>query len=740
MIAPTGAFSSIAPGYPRARWGLAALWLIAMLVGGCSHNGTGSSTLPAASPVPQHSAPRARVSVTILVPHDIQHTRRPAYVSPATSALSISINGATPVTVQLSPSSPGCTTTLQGLSCTVSVDAPSGQDSFAVTALDSSGNALSRTTVPATVLAGKANVLSLTLDGIVAHIVIILPDANPPVGSATTVPVLVSAQDADNKTIVGPGAYDNPITLSDTDPQGATKLSTATVSAPSTTVTLSYNGQPMATPATIGASAANVLASAVTSAVFAPAPSPSPAPSPTSSPAYVDWSTFGFDLARTGYNPGETTLGTSNVPNLHVLWSQNLGGASGGPIIAQPVVAKGVSIGGKTLNVLYVGTQLGLFSALNADNGAIIWQKTLGTTAYICSSYPFGIAGTATFDRRTNRVYVADGQDQLHALDMATGAEASGWPVTVATTPNHNFIYSALTFNPANGLIYAETSSTCDISPWYGRIDAFNTANGTLAGSFFPTQPQSGGGIWGYGGASIDSASNVYIAIGNADTTTGNPQNYGYAEDVAELTPSLSLITANYPNLPASPDADFGATPILYQGAGCPPQLAAMNKSGVLVIYNRASITSGPVQTIQMSPSGGDAGNFIGLPAFSPVTNMLYVGVPSDAPSGTYLHGLAALQIDSATCTLRLAWQQTFGPNASTLPYDSPRSPPSVANGVVYAGDGTGKHIRAFDAQTGQLLWDSGSAITGQTFTQPVVDGGHLFVSAYGGTIYAFGP
>ncbi|TAM73561.1 hypothetical protein EPN44_13555 [bacterium] len=740
MITPKGAFSSVAPGCPRARWSLTALWLTAMLVAGCSHNGSGSATLPAASPAPQNAPAHARVSVTILVPRDIQHTRHPAYVSPATSALSISVNGATPIVVQLSPSSPDCTTTIQGLTCTVTVDAPVGQDSFAVTALDSSGNALSRATVPAAIVAGKANVLPLTLDGIVTQIVVILANPHPPVGTATTVPVLVSAQDAGKNTIIGPGGYDNPITLSDTDPQGVTKLSTATVSAPSATVTLSYDGQPMATPATIGAAAANVPASAVTSAVFAPAPSPSPAPSPTSSSAYVDWSTFGFDLARTGNNPSETTLGTSNVPNLHLLWSQNLGGATGGPIIAEPVVAQGVSIGGKTQNVLYVGTQTGLFSALNADNGAIIWQKTLGTTAYICSSYPFGIAGTATFDRRTNRVYVADGQDQLHALDMATGAEASGWPVTVATTPNHNFIYSALTFNPANGLIYAETSSTCDISPWYGRIDAFNTANGTLAGSFFPTQPQSGGGIWGYGGASIDSASNVYIAIGNADTSTGNPQNYGYAEDVAELSPLLSLLAANYPNLPASPDADFGATPILYQGAGCPAQLAAMNKSGVLVVYNRASITGGPVQTIQMSPSGSDAGNFIGLPAFSPVTNMLYVGVPSDSPSGTYLHGLAALQIDSATCTLRLGWQQTFGPNASTLPYDSPRSPPSVANGVVYAGDGTGRHVWAFSAQSGQHLWDSGSTITGQTFTQPVVDGGHLFVSSYGGTIYAFGP
>ncbi|TAM72483.1 hypothetical protein EPN44_15895 [bacterium] len=460
---------------------------------------------------------------------------------------------------------------------------------------------------------------------------------------------------------------------------------------------------------------------------------PPPTPTPPPSTKYVDWSTFGYDLARTGYNPNETTIGTSNVANLHQIWSQSFGG----PLVAEPVLAQGVSINGSTQNVLYVGTQTGLFTAVNADTGAVIWQKHLGTVSYICSSYPFGVAGTATFDRKTNRVYVADGQDQLHALDMATGAEAGGWPGTVATIPDHNFIYSALTFNPANGLIYAETSSTCDISPWTGRIDVFNTSSAALAASFYPTQGQSGGGIWGYGGASIDTGtSDVYVAVGNADTSGGNPQNYGYAENIVQLDPMLNLLAANYPGLPASPDADFGATPTLYQAAGCQPQLAAMNKSGVLVVYNRNAIASGPVQVIQMSPPT-DSGNFIGLPAFSPVTGMLYVGVPTDLPSGIYMHGLAALLVQP-NCTLSLAWQQVFGVNGSTVPYDAPRSPPSVANGVVYAGDGIGQHVRAFSAQTGALLWDSGSTIAGQTFTQPVIDG-HLFVSSYDGVLHAYG-
>jgi glucose dehydrogenase len=39
----------------------------------------------------------------------------------------------------------------------------------------------------------------------------------------------------------------------------------------------------------------------------------------------VDWSTYGFDLQRTGYNPDESTIGVGNVGGLHVAWSANLG-------------------------------------------------------------------------------------------------------------------------------------------------------------------------------------------------------------------------------------------------------------------------------------------------------------------------------------------------------------------------------------------------------------------------------
>jgi DNA-binding beta-propeller fold protein YncE len=103
-------------------------------------------------------------------------------------------------------------------------------------------------------------------------------------------------------------------------------------------------------------------------------------------------------------------------------------------------------------------------------------------------------------------------------------------------------MHGGLTYNPSNGLLYAVTGSTCEISPWYGRIVAINTNGPSVAGTFYTmsgtsTRGASGGGIWGPGGASIDpSTGNVFIATGNADTSKGAAQNAGYAEQIIEYS------------------------------------------------------------------------------------------------------------------------------------------------------------------------------------------------------------
>ena len=191
-------------------------------------------------------------------------------------------------------------------------------------------------------------------------------------------------------------------------------------------------------------------------------------------------------------------------------------------------------------------------------------------------------------------------------------------------------------------------------------------------------------------------------------------------------------MAANYPGLSGF-DVDFGATPVLYRAPGCPPQLAAENKDGELLIYDRAAIDAGPVQrllTADYSVSG-----LIGLPAYWSERQMLFMANPSDSPDGTYRAGLLAFTVQE-DCTLSLTWQQTYGEGliANTPPT------PTVANGVVYTGDGgfeVPSTLRAFDAATGELLWSTQFA--GGDWSSPVVVNGMVLIAPADRKLHAFG-
>jgi outer membrane protein assembly factor BamB len=158
--------------------------------------------------------------------------------------------------------------------------------------------------------------------------------------------------------------------------------------------------------------------------------------------------------------------------------------------------------------------------------------------------------------------------------------------------------------------------------------------------------------------------------------------------------------------------------------------MVVVRKPGLLVLYDRDAIAGGPRQRIQI-------GNTTSLTSFgtyahSDATGLLYVSNSTDAES-RYSHGLLAFR-STADCRLALAWQKPFGTEAAFV------SPPVVAGGVVYYGDGQEGKVAAFDAVTGEQLWDSLDSIAGPTFAAPTVAGGRLFAAAWDGRLYAFAP
>jgi len=168
------------------------------------------------------------------------------------------------------------------------------------------------------------------------------------------------------------------------------------------------------------------------------------------------------DNGRTGANLSETILNTTNV-NVNQfgrLFSYTVDA----DIYTQPLYVSGVSIPGNgTHNVVYVATQNDSVFAFDADSNAgsnaqPLWQvnftnSALGITPVPVADVgnpasgnirrpgPIGIMGTPVIDPSTGTMYLVARTKEngayfqrLHALDITSGAEKFGGPVTIQAT------------------------------------------------------------------------------------------------------------------------------------------------------------------------------------------------------------------------------------------------------------------------------------------------------------------
>jgi outer membrane protein assembly factor BamB len=447
----------------------------------------------------------------------------------------------------------------------------------------------------------------------------------------------------------------------------------------------------------------------------------------TETPSRVDWPTWGFGVERNSYNPQEATIGVDNVAELRQVWSTDIGAISN----TAPVVAVNVEVRGEPIDLVYVGTEHGAFLAINAANGKVVWKRQFETQTLECSESPdnrFGVTAAAVIERSAHRVYAAAADGKIHALDMATGKEVDGWPVTITDNPSVDFVWSAPTL--WDGRLYVGTASHCELGPREGRITALDTRTAQTLHVFWISEegPPIGGSVWGWGGVSVDASTNdVFAATGNVKNF---PENILFGDQVIRLDRNLRPLAAHSP--PAvGIDDDFGSTPVLFQRAGCPPQLATMRKHGALYLYARDAIEAGPTQTIDVS---GEPFRFMGVPAFWPDENLLFVANPTAPPDDSYTHGMIAFRL-TPQCRLETAWQKTSGRDDSVV------SAPTVANGVVYYGDGMGNQVHAFNARTGERLWSSApDDVTGPVFAAPIVVNGMVLAAAWDGRLHAWRP
>jgi len=254
------------------------------------------------------------------------------------------------------------------------------------------------------------------------------------------------------------------------------------------------------------------------------------------------------DNARTGANLSETILNTSNVNvnSFGKLFSYSVSG----DVLAQPLYVSGLSIAGGTHNVLYVATMNDRIYAFDADSNTQLWSvnyaispETPVPITNIVGSNTLnihnnvGIEGTPVIDLATNTMYFVartiNGStyfQRLHAIDILTGAEKFGGPVTITASVSGTGNGSSggtLAFDPkmenqrpglalANGKVVITWAGHEDKEPWHGWVIAYNASTLAQVSHYCPSPNSHGCGFWNAGQApAVDASGNVYMMTGN---------------------------------------------------------------------------------------------------------------------------------------------------------------------------------------------------------------------------------
>jgi hypothetical protein len=448
-----------------------------------------------------------------------------------------------------------------------------------------------------------------------------------------------------------------------------------------------------------------------------------------------DWARYGGDAQLTNDVPLATAqavgIDAATAPKIQQRWQANLDGG----IVASPLYLDGTNGMEPTV---FVATGNGSVYALGAGTGAVVWQRTFPVyTTPDCGTY--GISSTGVIDRARGVLYVADADGKVYALDLTTGATEPGWPVQLPLDPTTGYVWGGLTL--VGSTLYVPVASYCDepspLSGLFpnGGLTAIDVTSASIGPSFSVSGPDTLGGVWGYGGTSVDPLTgDLWTATGNSEPL-GAGETQGYAEAVVELDPSLNVLAWNRPlGIPAPElDTDFGSTPLLFQPTGCPPLAAAHNKNGELYIWSRGDLSAGPIVSMQIGPHDLNT-PFLAEPSWSSDLQTLYIANARlyDAEGNVTDYSPVVALTVGANCTFSStpAWVADVG--LGTKP------PPLVVGDALFVAGGDATSFSVLDARTGALLavFYLGTTL----YSSPILAGDEVIVGNSSGSVFAFGP
>jgi hypothetical protein len=463
---------------------------------------------------------------------------------------------------------------------------------------------------------------------------------------------------------------------------------------------------------------------------------------------------FHVDANRSGLNPNETTLTSSNVSS--ATFGKLFSVLVDGYVYGAPLIMSNITVKGAAHNVLYAATEKDSVFAFDSDTGAPLWQTSLlqaGETPMTDGPIqPYqGVTSTPVIDPATNTLYVVSAQTlsgnstfRLSALDITTGAQKFGGPVTItASVPGTNSDAGKNGGIDALGTSCVQRAALLlDSGSLYigfggchaGWLLQYDAATLAQTGKFDVSPNNDGvgpyasaGGVWmGGGGPVADSNGNIYITTGNGPfdptsvPTNPPPTTAGaWADSVLRFSPTPVASSAgpmlvledyftpqDYVFMDCN-DSDLAAGGLMLIPGTSPAQLVAGGKMGKLYFTNSTNLghentgDTGAIQTLEWGAAA---------PGQSPLAT------PYQSQPCPYITPNPTAVINSF---------EIFGTSAyfngsiylGITPTNTPGAPPSVPSG-----------IRQFTYTNG--AWVPGTDTT--QYTQEHTRGTTPFISANG--------
>jgi outer membrane protein assembly factor BamB len=511
-----------------------------------------------------------------------------------------------------------------------------------------------------------------------------------------------------------------------------------------------------------------------------------------------DWLTWGGDAERTSWSRNETTISRTNVENLDLKWKTQIDKEvpidieSGAAMLTAPLFVKNVKTSRGSKNLVFTLAASNTLAALDAESGAIVWQRTFtnkvpppAKATWVCTNTP---TATPVIDKPKGAIDLISADGVLHVVSLADGEDKMP-PVDFVPPYSRNW-----SLNLIDGCLYTTVGRGCGGTPssqmasTMMAMDLNEPAHPVIR---FVTSAGRPGGAWGRAGM-VWGFHSLFIQTADG---AWDPSGNKWGQTLLKLSPKILKLEDYFtpPNLDwiNEKDLDFGSGgPVTFTYDNL-EIVAAAGKDGTIYLLDAKLLGGADHRTPLFSLKAGNEaelyernGVWGAMATYADSKNNRWIYVPmwgppakdvsfgranGDAPDGSMMAFKVAMENQKpklvpmwvsrnlavpdppvianalvfAISTGENTLQRHTNPRYQQL-YRKPSDPPLSTRGILTAEERrqqtTHTILYAFNAETGEELFSSKDKIDDWTHLSSVtVANGQVYVTTRKSIVYAFG-